>query len=93
MNYYTSARNRTDINVTKVIDVAHYEAEMVTQAADVETCCEEVISSGCDVRVSIATGCADVVHTVYGFYKQWLGNGRVSTLLIYQYMSMHIDHV
>lgn len=66
VNYYTAARNRTDINVTKVIDVAHYDEAPPSK------------TGASSLRVSIATGCADVIHTVYGFYKQWLGNGRVS---------------
>jgi ATP-dependent helicase YprA (DUF1998 family) len=92
VNYYTAARNRTDINVTKVIETATVTSIVTSIAINTNnnssadsnsnsssgnsSSVQQPSAAACST--SISTGCADVVHTVYGFYKKWLGNGGVS---------------
>jgi hypothetical protein len=99
VNYYTAARNRTDINVTKVIETAtissSYSVNISSANSSNSNTNANTSSSGNSSTIttveqrgvapaacttSISTGCADVVHTVYGFYKQWLGTGRVRNM-------------
>jgi hypothetical protein len=104
VNYYTAARNRTDINVTKVIETATISSSYSvnisstntennsssSNSSSTTTTVEQRGVAAAACTTSISTGCADVVHTVYGFYKQWLGTGRVSNIFNSLNFLLHI---
>lgn len=84
VNYYTSARDRGAINVTKVMHQVMFASPELEKeegsSGNTADCSSDKKHEEGDledgVMVAACTGSVDVTHSIFGFIKRWLSNGQ-----------------